>query len=229
MFDKVFKLGLNAGLALLLVVVVFVVIVVAQLQSMAQTPPGLGPTAIKLQVVPTLRSVTISSNTRAFMRCGGGQHPWRSTKAALGFPNGYCVVGKLRKLFPIGIKNGLQSMILVESSNAVPADGGKQWVPCTHGSQAAVACEGPANGLGLNRPGKDQFAVKNFSRQVPAGHEITHVPACDREFQPGGLGGCFAVTGQLQRESLVLTGPYAPDDNSTKWSVMIIWMAVPAQ
>ncbi len=221
MFDKVFKLGVNAGLAILLVIVVVAVVAVAQLQSIAQTPARLGPTTTTLKVVPTLRSVTISSDARQFMHCGGGHHPWRSTKIALGFPNGHCLVGARGKVYPIKIKNGLQARILVETSNAVPSDGGRQWLPCKIGSHPAVACEGPSN-----RPGRDQFAVENFSRQEPTGTDITNAPACDAEFQPGG---CFAVTGQQQREALMLTGPSAPDDNATKWSVTIIWMAVPAE
>jgi hypothetical protein len=218
-FDKIFKLGVNAGLAILAAIVVVAIIAVAQLQSLAQTPPGMGPTSTTLRVVPTLRSVTISSDARDFTRCGGGRRPWRSTKLALGFPNGYCSVGRLGKAYPIKIKNGLEARILVETSSAVPSDGGQRWLPCERGSDPAVLCNGPSN-----RPGKDQFAVKNFSMQEPSGTEITSSPVCDIEFQPGG---CAAVTGQLQREALVLTGPSAPDDNATKWRVTIIWMAAP--
>jgi hypothetical protein len=218
-FDRVFRLGVNAGLAILALIVVIVVVAVAELQSIAQTP-GRGLATTNLRVVPTLRSVTISAAAVSFSRCHHGTPPRHSTKLALGFPYGRCYIGKRGEAYPIKITNGLEARILVGSSNAVPSDGGKQWVPCTPGARPVVACAGSGQ-----RPGQDQFVVQNFSRYTQNKSGLSKTMLCDGEFGPSG--DCIAVTGQVEREGVVLIGPSKPDDNSTTWTVTITWMAAP--
>ena len=219
-FDRVFRLGVNAGLAILAVIVIVVIVGVAQFQSIAQTPLGGEPSATNLKVVPTMRSVTVSAPAANFTHCERGLVPRHSTKLALGFPYGHCSVGKPGKAYPITITNGLTARILVGSSNAVPSDGGKQWIPCMRGAQPVVACAGPGE-----RPGLDQFVVKNFSTFAQNNDGLSKVMLCDGEF--GQSGDCIATTGQVQREGVVLIGPRKPDDNSTTWTVTITWMAAP--
>lgn len=220
MFDRVFRLGVNAGLTILAVIVVAAVIAVAQIKSIAQTSARGGPATTNLRVVPTLRSVTVSAAGVDFSRCHHGTPPRRSTTLALGFPYGHCYIGRQGKDYPIKITNGLEARILVGSSNAVPADGGKQWVPCMRGARHVVACAGPGK-----QPGQDQFVIENFSRYTQNKFGLSRTMLCDGEFGPSG--DCIATTGQVEREGVVLIGPSKPDDNSTTWTVTITWMAAP--
>jgi hypothetical protein len=220
-FDRIFRLGVNAGLAILAVIVVIAVLAVAKIQSVAQTSASPSLTTANLKVVPTLRSVTVSAAAVNFSRCHHGTPPRRSTKIALGFPYGHCYIGRRGTDYPITITNGLEARILVGSSNAVPVDGGKQWVPCRRVARpAAVACAGPGK-----QPGQDQFVLQNFSRYTQNELGLSKAMLCDGEFGPSG--DCIAVTGQVEREGVALIGPSKPDDNSRTWTVTITWMAAP--
>jgi len=214
------NIGRSIGWAFLALIVIIGVVVVAGVESIAHSSPAMNPKTTNLNVVPTMRSVTISAAAADFSRCQQGAPPRHSTKLALGFPNGRCYVGKRGKVYPVVITNGLQASILVGSSNAVPSDGGKQWVPCMVGPDAVVACAGPAR-----QPGRDQFAIQNFSRYAKNKSGLAKVMRCDAVFGPSGTG--LATTGQVQREGVVLVGPSKPDDNSTTWRVTITWMAAP--
>ncbi len=218
--DYTVKVRRSTGWALLGVMIAIAVVAVAGFDSVAQTPPGRDVRTTNLKVVPTLRSVTVSAAAVDFSRCRHGTLPRHSTKLALGFPNGRCYVGTRGKVYPIKIKNGLPARIFVGSSNAVPSDGGKQWIPCMVGPRPVVACTGPGK-----LPGRDQFAVKNFSSFAKNKFGLSKVMLCDGEFGPSG--DCIATTGQVQREGVVLIGPSKPDDNATTWTVTITWMAAP--
>lgn len=220
MFDKVFRLGVTAGLAILALIVVVIVVVVAQIQSKAQTPTGGASTTTNLMIVPTMRSMTVSTDASDFTNCKHGVVPRQSTNAALGFPYGHCYVGKQGKTYPITIKNGLPARILVGSSNAVPSDGGTQWIPCLRGAHHVFACAGPDQ-----QPGRHQFVVQNFSSYAQNNEGLSRLMLCDGEFGPSG--DCIATTGQVQKEGVVLIGPSKPDNNSTTWTVTITWMAAP--
>jgi len=217
--DYTVRVRRSTGWALLAVTVVIVIVAIAGFQSVARTSPGSDLRTTNLRVVPTLRSLTVSAAAVDFSSCRHGTPPRNSSKLALGFPNGRCYIGKRGKAYPIKIKNGLEARILVGSSNAVPSDGGRQWVPCTFGANAEVACAGPG------KPGRDQFAVENFSSYTQNEFGLSKTMLCDREFGPSR--DCIATTGQVQREGVILIGPSKPDDNSTTWTVTITWMAAP--
>jgi hypothetical protein len=205
----------------ILALMIIIGVVGAGFGASAQPPPGSGSTTATLKVVPTMRYVTVSPAKTTFADCTGGTAPFPSTHAALGYPNGSCSVGKPRATWPITIKNGPQANIYVQSSNAVPSDGGTQWVLCNVGGRSTVAC----NGRG-GRPGKDQFVVENFSQVRQKLSELTNANnVCDTEFNSSR--GCPALTGQSQREGIVLIGPSKSDDTSTFWKIKITWIAVP--
>jgi hypothetical protein len=194
----------------------------------AQSPPAPGPAAsipVKLKVVPTVRSVTISPAKAKFGDCQGGwaSRNTASTPAALGYPNGYCWLGKPMTSFPVTITNsGIAADIYVSGSDAVPADGGAQWSLCNLGAHPAVACTSRG---GLS-PGKDQYVVQNFAPNRGLNSTgLTNTPTCDVNFGPGDS--CWTTSGQSQREGFELTGPAVIDDSSTSWTVTIIWTPVP--
>ncbi|HEX6932756.1 MAG TPA: hypothetical protein VF162_11470 [Streptosporangiaceae bacterium] len=219
--DYTVKVRPNSGWTILVGMVAVSVVAVVGFRSAPQSPAGSGSTTATLQVVPTMRSVTVSPVATKFGRCSGGKRPLRSTKTALGFPNGQCSVGsRKQKIFPIKITNGREAEIYVRSSAAVPADGKTDWQLCNHGSDPVVACKGPDDS-----PGKDQFVVENFSRWAMNQTGLSLKRICDAEFGPSG--DCLASTGQSEREGLVLIGPHRPDDGSTTWTVTITWMAAP--
>ncbi len=110
--------------------------------------------------------------------------------------------------------------MLVQSSSAIPSDGGIGWQLCNLGSHPTVRCDGP-DGL----PGSNQFVVENFSNAGQNNTGLTFNRHCDAEFSPAG--GCLALSGQLQREGIELIGPSTPNDTSQTWSVTITWTAVP--
>lgn len=211
------------GLAILVVAVAVAVVVIAGIQTVARFSPAGNSGVTNLRVVPTLRSVTVSAAGVQFSSCHQGTPPRRSTHRALGFPYGHCYVGKPGKIYPITITNGLAARVLVGSSKAFPSDGGRRWVPCMIGRSAVVACVGPGD-----RPGKDQFLVRNFSAHTKMNKldpGLIREMRCDHQFEPSG--DCNASTGEVEREGVFIVGPYQPDDNSTTWTVTITWMAAP--
>jgi hypothetical protein len=218
-FERIFRLGVGTGLAILAVIVVLIVVAIAEIQSRAQTTASMQTT--NLRVIPTLRSVTVSAAGVEFSHCGPKTYG-PSTEFTLGFPNWHCYIGKTGKLFPITIRNGRAAMIMVGASKAMPSDGGRPWIPCIPGSSGGeAACS--ASG---NLPGRDQYAVEIFSnyQKKKLGPGLSTAMQCDSRF---GQNGCLAATGQVQREGVRLTGPAEPDDNSTTWRVTITWMAAP--
>ncbi|HEX5189726.1 MAG TPA: hypothetical protein VFW16_09305 [Streptosporangiaceae bacterium] len=221
----------NSGWTILVGLVAVAVVAVVGFRSVPQGPAGSSSTIATLRVVPTLRTVTVSPGTTTFARCHGGKRPLRSTRTALGYPNGRCSIGsRKQKVFPIKITNGKQAKILVRTSFAVPSDGGTEWRPCNLGPHPVFACRG-SSGL----PGRDQFVMENFSlsAQNPVGLTAqsfrklsTLTSGCDAEFGPSG--DCLASTGQSEREGILLIGPSSSRDNSTTWTVTITWIAMPA-
>jgi hypothetical protein len=180
-----------------------------------------------LSVVPTIRSVTVSPGSVEFGNCSGGNGATNSTDAALGYPNGLCSVGIVNEKFPITVAySGLPGQVYVQSSNAVPSDGGTQWALCSPpaggSQQPRTTCSG-TNGL----PGTDQYMIQNFAEQVSSATVLDGSAACDEEFDPAG--GCSATPSefakQTQHEGLLLTGPASWDDHSTSWTMTITWYA----
>jgi hypothetical protein len=209
----------TAGWAILAAIIV-IGVVGAGFGASTEAPPGSGSTTATLKVVATMRYVTVSPAKTAFADCKFGGHVFPSTHAALGYPHGRCWVGTPGAKWPITIKNGPQANILVQGSNAVPSDGGTEWLLCNRGANPAVACTGPG---GL--PGEDQFILENFSQAGQKHSGLTNTSTCDAAFNPAG--GCPASTGDSQREGLELIGPSQPDDTSTLWKIQITWIAVP--
>jgi hypothetical protein len=182
-------------------------------------PQSSGSTTATLKVVATLRSVTVSPNKTAFSRCHGGRAPYRSTRSALGYPNGVCLIGNPGSRWPIVVTNGIRSAVHVQSTVATPEDGGTPWKLCNPAGHG-VTCHGPGG-----NPGFDQFAVQNFSSSGVNVHGLTVKGACDVEFNS--YGSCLALSGQIQHEGIRLIGPSTPGDNATTWHVTITWVAAP--
>ncbi|MGH3235093.1 MAG: hypothetical protein ACRDOH_17965 [Streptosporangiaceae bacterium] len=191
-----------------------------------QDPPafgGSGSVSAHLNVVPTIRSVTVSPGSATFGDCTGGVGATASTSGKMGYPNGICWVGSTgpNSSFPITITyTGLPGSVWVSGSSAVPSDHGTSWSLCNPVGQPA--CTG-----GQGKPGKDQFAVSTFGAEVANFAVLTGSASCDIEFNPGG--GCSATpvqfSSQAQHEGIQLTGPKTWDDGSTSWSVSITWIA----
>lgn len=202
----------------------------AQPQSAAA--PGQGASiTISLKVVPTVRSVTVSPSKAAFGNCTGGKESLdtHSTASALGYPNGNCWLGTPGSgtpgsdgRFPVTITNtGIASYIEVSSGNAIPSDNGHQWSLCNLGPNPAVSCSG-SRGM----PAMDQYVVQSFASSGKKNADgLTGSPACDADF--GTADQCWTVQGDNAQEGFTLTGPQAPDDSSTSWTVQITWVASP--
>ena len=219
--DYVLKVRPNSGWAVLTGMVAVSVIAIVGFRSAPQSPPNSGSTTATLHVVPTMRTVNVSPATTKFAHCTGGEFALRSTKKALGYPNGRCFVGsKHKNIYPIKIFNGREAKIYIKSSPAMPADGKTEWRLCNPGPHPVVACNGP-----LGKPAKDQFIVQNFSKSGLNKTGLAKSLMCDIEFGQSGV--CLASTGQSEREGIRLIGPHWPDDHSTTWTVTITWMAVP--
>jgi hypothetical protein len=187
--------------------------------------PGKGSSiAISLKVVSTIVSVTVSPSSANFGGCAGGNASVNtaSTSAALGFPNGHCSLGTPggHGSFPITITNtGVAADVYVNGGNAVPSDKGTEWGLCNFGTSPASKCSADDGKL----PGNNQYVVQNFASgsMNPAG--LTGSMTCDTQFAAGG---CSAVQGDAQAEGILLTGPASSSDQSTTWTVTIIWTAV---
>jgi hypothetical protein len=181
-----------------------------------------------LSVVPTIRSVTVSPGAVQFGNCTGGNGATDSTSNQMGYPNGLCEVGVDNEAFPITVSyTGLPGQVYVESTNAVPSDGGAQWTLCSPPAQSGSASgQASCNGNdGL--PGDDQYEIQNFGQGVSNATVLNNSAACDQEFKPSG--GCQAspaeFTKEIQHEGLLLTGPESWDDHSTSWTMTITWFA----
>jgi hypothetical protein len=187
--------------------------------------PGKGQSiAIKLKVVPTIVSVTVSPSSAAFGSCSGGNASVNtaSTSAALGFPNGHCSLGTpgAHGSFPITITNtGVAADVYVSGANAVPSDGGTQWGLCNFGTNPAKACSADSGKL----PGANQYVVQNFTAGSMNPSGLTGTLTCDTQFAAGQ---CSAVQGDAQSEGILLTGPASSSDQSTSFTVTITWTAV---
>jgi hypothetical protein len=187
--------------------------------------PGKGSSiAISLKVVSTIVSVTVSPSSANFGGCAGGNPSVNtaSTSAALGFPNGHCSLGTpgAHGSFPITITNtGVAADVYVNGGNALPSDKGTEWGLCNFGTNPASKCSAGDGKL----PGNNQYVVQNFASgsMNPAG--LTGSMTCDTQFAAGG---CSAVQGDAQAEGILLTGPASSSDQSTSWTVTIIWTAV---
>jgi hypothetical protein len=197
-----------------------IAVAVVTVSGSAESPPNHGSTVATLKVVRTMRSVTVSPTKTMFSHCSGGHAPFRSTPKAMGYPNGRCVVGKPGAKWPITIRNGVRAAIFVQSSNAEPSDGGIAWRPCNLGPHPALRCNGPDE-----LPGPNQFVVENFSNDGQNSTGLGGRRHCDAEFSQ--LGGCLALSGQLQREGINLIGPSTPIDTSRTWTITITWTAAP--
>ena len=180
--------------------------------------------AVSLKVVPTIISVTVSPSSASFGGCTGGNASVNtaSTPAALGFPNGHCWLGTpgTNGSFPIKITNtGVAADVYVNGGNAVPSDGGTQWDLCNFGTKPATACSGDGGKL----PGNNQYVVQNFAAGSMNAAGLTNTMTCDTLFAAGR---CSAVEGSARSEGILLTGPASSSDQSTSWTVTIMWTAV---
>lgn len=180
-----------------------------------------------LNVVPTIRSITVSPGSVNFGGCRGGIGATGSTDASMGYPNATCSVGGTgaNASYPITVSyTGLPGQVEVSATNAVPSDGGTQWSLCNPliQGQNPPACDG---GQGL--PGKDQYELQSQSAAAATGVALTTTSACDKVFDAGGV--CSAAPPefgtQTQHENLFLIGPRTWDDHSTSWTMTITWTA----
>lgn len=179
-----------------------------------------GSTTATLKVVATMRSVTVSPSKTIFARCYGGHAPFKSTRTALGYPNGVCQIGSQGSRWPIVITNGIRAAVHIESTVATPADGGTPWQLCNPGMHAGVKCRGPGG-----KPGFDQFVLQNFSSSGLNAQGVTASGRCDIAFNSAGS--CLALSGQIQHEGIRLIGPSTPGDNATTWHITITWVPAP--
>lgn len=179
-----------------------------------------------VNVVPTIRSITVSPGSVSFGHCTGGNGATDSTQGSLGYPNATCSVGGTgaNATYPIAVTYaGLPGEVDVSATDAVPADGGTHWTLCNPPApgQSSPTCSG------AGQPDKDQYELEN---QSPAGTGValTTSSACDKAFAAGGT--CSAApaefTKQTQDENLILIGPRTWDDHSTSWTMTITWTAI---
>ncbi len=189
-----------------------------------QDPPafgGSGSVTAHLNVVPTIRSVTVSPGSVNFGNCTDGTGDTASAGDKMGYPNGICLVGNTGSNghFPITVTyTGLAGNVWVHAGDAVSGHG--SWSLCNPTSQPV--CTG-----GQNKPGNNQFTVMTFAQDVANYQLLTGDARCDTEFGPSGV--CTAAPAEFQsvaaHEGIRLIGPRASDDNSTSWSVTIVWQA----
>ena len=190
-----------------------------------QDPPafgGSGSVTAHLNVVPTIRSVTVSPGSVNFGSCIDGTGDTASAGDKMGYPNGICLVGNTGSNghFPVTVTyTGLAGNVWVHADNAV-SDHNGSWSLCN--PTGKPACIG-----GQNQPGKNQFEVMTFAQEVNNYHILTSDAQCDTEFDPGGA--CAATPAEFQsqtgHEGIRLIGPESSDDSSTSWSVTVIWQA----
>jgi hypothetical protein len=190
-----------------------------------QDPPafgGSGSVTAHLNVVPTIRSVTVSPGSVNFGNCINGTGDTASAGDKMGYPNGICLVGNTGSNghFPVTVTyTGLAGNVWVHADNAV-SDHNGSWSLCN--PTGKPACIG-----GQNQPGKNQFEVMTFAQEVNNYHILTSDAQCDTEFDSGGA--CAATPAEFQsqtgHEGIRLIGPASSDDSSTSWSVTIIWQA----
>ena len=189
-----------------------------------QDPPafgGSGSVTAHLNVVPTIRSVTVSPGSVNFGNCTDGTGDTASAGDKMGYPNGICLVGNTGSNghFPITVTyTGLAGNVWVHAGDAVSGHG--SWSLCNPTSQPV--CTG-----GQNKPGNNQFTVMTFAQDVANYQLLTGDARCDTEFGPSGV--CTAAPAQFQsqtgHEGIRLIGPESSDDSSTSWSVTIVWQA----
>lgn len=190
-----------------------------------QDPPafgGSGSVTAHLNVVPTIRSVTVSPGSVNFGNCTDGTGDTASAGDKMGYPNGVCLVGNTGSNghFPITVTyTGLAGNVWVHAENAVSSGNGS-WSLCNPTSQPV--CTG-----GQTKPGNNQFTVMTFAQDVANYQLLTGDARCDTEFGPSGV--CTAAPAEFQsvtaHEGIRLIGPRASDDSSTSWSVNITWVA----
>lgn len=221
----------NAVIVVVAILIVLFLFARAPADGSPHDTPQTGPsssTTGHLSVVPTIRSITVSPGSVQFGGCTGGSGATDSTQRAMGYPNGSCYVGSItHQSYPITVTySGLPGEVYVTGTNAVPADGGKQWALCS--PQGTSQGNGPtlcSGGEGL--PGQDQYWVENFAQGANSA-VLTTTAACDQEFDTGG--GCTAspaeFSKQTQHEGLLLTGPKTWDDHSTSWTMTVTWTAI---
>jgi hypothetical protein len=178
-----------------------------------------GSTNATVNVLPTITSITVSPDSETFGHCHGGSSPNSSTSTLLGYPNGECTVGNLKKnTYPITVKNtGIPAFIRVSASNAKPADHGAVWKLCS--PQSSVTCTGTGG-----KPGAEQFQAWTAATGEVNSNGLTANPACDYAFDASN--GCTAGRNQSRTEGLKLIGPESFTDPSTSWTVTITWLAL---
>lgn len=166
--------------------------------AQAATAPSDAATATATISV-LFKSVTISTTQLAYAHCSGGY----SSSASLGFPNGHCTTG------PVLVTNGAApSTILVAGSDAVPSDGGRDWLLC--GGAGAIGCT-------VATPGADQFSEQD------AGLALGPKGSCDPRFSTSPCGS--ANPRQAETESFELYGPTSSTDQSATFTTQITWTA----
>jgi hypothetical protein len=179
-----------------------------------------GSTNATVNVLPIITSITVSPDSETFGNCRNGSSPNSSTSKLLGYPNGQCTVGNLKKnTYPITIKNtGIPAFIWVSASNAVPADHGTAWQLCSPLSK--VTCTGTGA-----KPGAEQFEAWTASTGEVSTYGLTAHAACDYAFQANS--GCTAGRNQSRTEGLKLIGPESFTDPSPSFTVTVTWLALP--
>jgi len=169
-------------------------------------------------ITVAVRSVTVSPSSIAFGSCVTNDG-LTSTGSALTFPNGGC------QAINITITNGTApGHIDITGADAIPADSGTHWTLC-----GAVAAAGGATcANGQFTPGVDQFFEEGHSSNTSApSPPLSTTPQCDLAFANSGGASCSATSGQVGSEYLSLEGPSSSTDNSTSFTTIWTWTAVP--
>jgi hypothetical protein len=157
-----------------------------------------------VNIVPPVRSVTVSAASFGFAHCTGGT----STIDHLGYPNGTC--DNTTNGNQITVTNtGVPGHVNVQATNASPfingvqENGGTPWTLVSGGLL----------------PLQDQFSVNNIN----TGQFLSTAQAGDAIFGASGA----AAANQLQAENLLLRGPLIASDNqATSFATAVTWTAV---
>ncbi len=203
------------------VVVIAAVLAIVGIGAIRNSKPNPNPSAstnATVNVIASMRSITVSPGSVTFKHCTGGTNDNLSTSTKLGYPNGTCSVGLTgaNGPLPITVKNtGTDATIEVSASNANPSGNGPDWQLC--GPPGKVTC-----GSG-SKPGENQFEAWITAKGVPR-KGLAADAKCDADFSSGS---CRALRGQAGHEGLQLLGPAGFNSTSTSYTVTVTWIAAP--
>ncbi len=203
----------------ILIVAVLVVVGIGAVNSAKPNPNPSASTNATVNVIASMRSITVTPGAVTFKHCNGGAGDNPSTSTQIGYPNGTCSVGRTSASgpLPITIKNtGPLSTIKVSASNASPSGSGPKWQLC--GGPSDPGCTSGT------KPGENQFEAWTTAKGMPRA-VLTGSAGCDHDFAAGAS--CVARRGQAGHEGIYLIGPASFSSTSTSYTITVTWMAAP--